>query len=234
MTRSGEPGHESPGSSTTSPEGALSPSSSPSLALSRLHAPIPLARGEARPASSEVASGTSSNTAAPSPCSSFEEVYERHFEFVWRSLRMLGVARASLDDAVQDVFGVISRQLPRFEGRSSLRTWVFGIAQYTAANHRRAERRKSAPLSPLQEELESHAPGPQQQAEASQLARAIQAFCATLDEGRRAVFVLGLLEDVPPAEIAALLEIPVNTVYSRLRALRLALKQHLEQREDAR
>jgi RNA polymerase sigma-70 factor (ECF subfamily) len=197
------------------------------LALFRSPAPVPLARGEARPASSEA------GRAAPSPRPSFDEVYERHFEFVWRSLRMLGVARASLDDAVQDVFGVISRQLPRFEGRSSLRTWVFGIAQYTAANHRRGERRKSAPLSPLQEDLESHAPGPQQQAEASQLASAIQAFCAALDQGRRAVFVLGLLEDVPPAEIAELLEIPVNTVYSRLRALRQALKRHLEEREAA-
>jgi RNA polymerase sigma-70 factor (ECF subfamily) len=169
--------------------------------------------------------------AAPGPGLPFEEVYERYFEFVWRSLRMLGVARASLDDAVQDVFGVVSRQLSRFEGRSSVRTWVFGIAQYTAANHRRGERRKGAPLSPLEDELESREPGPQQQAEASQLARAIQAFCAELDESRRAVFVLGLLEEVPPAEIAELLGIPVNTVYSRLRALRQALKQRLEQRE---
>jgi RNA polymerase sigma-70 factor (ECF subfamily) len=196
------------------------------LAFSRLHAPVPLAR-EARPASSEA------GPAAPPPRPSFEEVYECHFEFVWRSLRILGVARASLDDAVQDVFGVIARQLPRFEGRSSLRTWVFGIAQYTAANHRRGERRKAAPLSPLREDLESLAPGPQQQAEASQLASTIQAFCAELDESRRTVFVLGLLEEVPPAEIAELLAIPVNTIYSRLRALRLALKEHLGQREAA-
>jgi RNA polymerase sigma-70 factor (ECF subfamily) len=163
----------------------------------------------------------------------FAEVYERHFEFVWRSLRMLGVRRSSLDDAVQDVFGVISRQLPRFEARSSLRTWVFGIVQYTAANHRRGERRKSAPLSPLQEDLASREPGPELQAEGSQLAREIQAFCAELEESRRTVFVLGVLEEVPPAEIAELLAIPVNTVYSRLRALRQALKQRLEQREVA-
>jgi len=162
----------------------------------------------------------------------FEDVYERHFEFVWRSLRMLGVSRASLDDAVQDVFGAVSRQLSSFEGRSSLRTWVFGIAQFTAANHRRGERRKNAPLEPLSDALVSREPGPDANAEAKQVADRILSFCAELDEGRRTVFVLGLLEDVPAAEIAELLEIPVNTVYSRLRTLRQALRLRLEPEEE--
>jgi RNA polymerase sigma-70 factor (ECF subfamily) len=162
----------------------------------------------------------------------FDEVYERYFEFVWRSLRMLGVARTSLDDAVQDVFGTISRQLHRFEGRSSLRTWVYGIAQYTAANHRRSVRRKSAPLEPLHGGLPSAEPSPDAQAEARQLADVIQRFCDELDEGRRTVFVLGLLEEVPAAEIAELLAIPVNTVYSRKRALERALRERLERHEQ--
>jgi RNA polymerase sigma-70 factor (ECF subfamily) len=162
----------------------------------------------------------------------FEDIYERYFEFVWRSLRMLGVIRASLDDAVQDVFGVISRQLARFEGRSSLRTWVFGIAQHTAANYRRGERRKGAPLQPLlHEDFASGEPSPELLAEATELGEVILAFCSELEESRRAVFVLGLLEEVPPAEIAELLELPVNTVYSRLRTLRQALRLRLEQRE---
>jgi RNA polymerase sigma-70 factor (ECF subfamily) len=162
---------------------------------------------------------------------SFEEIYERYFEFVWRSLRLLGVRKESLDDAMQDVFGAVSRQLPEFEGRSSLRTWVFGIAQYTAANHRRSVRRKSAPLDPLDDGLRSLEPSPDAYTEAKQVADLILVFCAELDEGRRTVFVLGLLEDVPPAEIAELLQIPVNTVYSRIRTLRQALRLRLEQRE---
>jgi RNA polymerase sigma-70 factor (ECF subfamily) len=164
---------------------------------------------------------------------SFEDIYERYFEFVWRSLRLLGVARASLDDAVQDVFGVVSQKLPRFEGRSSYRTWVFGIAQYTANNHRRKERRKSAPLEPLYDAIMSPEPSPQARAEAKQLADVVLRFSAALDEGRRAVFVLGILEDVPAAEIAELLHIPVNTVYSRARSLRQALRAELERREVA-
>jgi len=162
---------------------------------------------------------------------SFDEVYERYFEFVWRSLRMLGVAHGALDDAVQDVFGTVLRQLPRFEGRSSLRTWMYGIAQYTAANHRRSARRKSAPLEPLHGGLQSTEPGPDAHAEARQLADVISTFCDELDEGRRTVFVLGLLEEVPAAEIAELLSIPVNTVYSRKRALERALRDRLQRHE---
>ena len=97
----------------------------------------------------------------PAPALRFEDIYEEYFEFVWRSLRTLGVAASALDDAAQDVFGVISRRLFEFEGRSSLRTWIFGIVQFTAANHRRGERRKSLPLQPLDEELPDAEPGPQ-------------------------------------------------------------------------
>ena len=52
----------------------------------------------------------------------FDEVYDRWLDFVWRSLRRLGVPQASLDDAVQDVFVVVHRRLSTFEGRSTLKT----------------------------------------------------------------------------------------------------------------
>lgn len=162
----------------------------------------------------------------------FEEVYERYFEFVWRSLRLLGVARESLDDAVQDTFGVIVRQLSHFEGRSSLRTWVYGIAQRVAANHRRGHRRKTAALEPLEHHsLQSREPDACSRAEAREAADLIVRFCAALEPDRRTLFVLGVLQNVPAAEIAALLGIPINTVYTRTRALRLALREQIERNE---
>src|SRR5262245_22149852 len=72
----------------------------------------------------------------------FEDVYERHFDFVWRSLRLLGVPPEAVEDATQDTFSVVSRRLARFEGRSSLRTWLFAILQRVVANHARMGRRK--------------------------------------------------------------------------------------------
>ena len=164
----------------------------------------------------------------------FAQVYEEHFEFVWRSLRLLGVQRDALDDVSQDVFSAVARQLGRFEGRSSLRTWVFGIAQNIASNHRRLRARKLDLLEPLAEPFVSPEPSPHAHTEGREAADAILKFCDGLEESRRTVFVLGLLEGVPAPEIAALLGIPINTVYSRVRTLRDALERHLSEHEVER
>ena len=78
---------------------------------------------------------------AGSAGASFESVYEAHFDFVWRSLRRLGVPAPSLEDAVQDLFIVVCRRLPEFEGRSSLKTWLFSIAIRIAKEHARRRAR---------------------------------------------------------------------------------------------
>jgi RNA polymerase sigma-70 factor (ECF subfamily) len=162
----------------------------------------------------------------------FEMVYREHFDFVCRSLRLLGVAPDGLEDAAQDVFGVASRRLVEFEGTSSVKTWVFAIVQRVAANHRRSHRRKQARLETLAlESAVGAGPSPESEAAAAQSAALIQAFCDTLDEGRRALLVLGLIEGVPMRELASTLGIPVQTAYSRVRALRRSLELHLLQHE---
>jgi RNA polymerase sigma-70 factor (ECF subfamily) len=161
----------------------------------------------------------------------FESIYEQHFDFVWRSLRLLGVPPEAVEDATQDVFSVVSRQLAQFEGRSSLRTWLFGVVQRVAANHRRKARRKLHQLAPLDDTAISHEPTPHSHAEAAQAIDVVQRFCATLDDERRAVFVLALLEELPAPEVSQALDIPINTVYSRVRSLREGLRRMLEERE---
>jgi RNA polymerase sigma-70 factor (ECF subfamily) len=162
----------------------------------------------------------------------FERVYDEHFAFVWRTLRLLGVVEGVLEDAAQDVFAVVSRQLPEFAGRSSLRTWVFAIVQRTAANYRRTHRRKLRPLMPLPEVMPGHESTPQAHAEAMEAAESIERFCEKLDPDRRALFVLALLEEVPAPEVAQALGIPLNTVYSRVRALRAGLEHALSRDEE--
>src|SRR5690606_10420520 len=73
-----------------------------------------------------------------------DRLYDLHADYVFRVLRRLGVDAAHVEDAVQDVFMVVLSRADGFEGRSSLRTWLYGIALRVARTHRR--RRPSEPL----------------------------------------------------------------------------------------
>lgn len=171
--------------------------------------------------------GRASAVPAPPP-PSFEKVYEAHFDFVWRSARRLGVSEAAVDDVVQDVFIVVHRRLGEFEGRSSLKTWVFGILLRVVSDHRRTLRRKGG-LAPLPDEdvLHGGSEGPAEALEKQQAARLVHALLEELDDDKRTVFVLAELEELPAPEIAEMLAVPVNTVYSRLRAARDAFEKAL-------
>jgi RNA polymerase sigma-70 factor (ECF subfamily) len=149
----------------------------------------------------------------------FVELYETHFDFVWRSLKRLGVAESALDDAVQDVFVVAFRRLGDFEGRSSLRTWIFGIALRIAKDYRRKERRKGGWL-PLPSSLASRERDPQGQREDAELLEFIDRFLESLDDAQRVVFIMAELEQMPADEIAQTTGAKLNTVYSRLRLAR--------------
>jgi RNA polymerase sigma-70 factor (ECF subfamily) len=149
----------------------------------------------------------------------FDAVYEAYFDFVWRSLRRLGVPDAQLDDAAQDVFVVGSRRLPEFEARSTLKTWLFGIVLRVVSTLRRTERRK--PTEPLAgEPVDGRTAAPEELTESAEAARLVRELLTELDEDRRAVFVLAELEEMTAPEISVALSVNLNTVYSRLRAAR--------------
>jgi RNA polymerase sigma-70 factor (ECF subfamily) len=158
-----------------------------------------------------------------------ERLAREQLDFVFRSLRRLGVAPGQLDDAVQDVFVVALRRDGEFEGRSSHRTWLFGIAQNVARDCRRRERR-SQTHEPMSEEPTASAPSPFDQATSQEALRVIDAFLLSLDDDKRGVFIMAELEQIPVPEIARALSANVNTVYSRLRAARQAFTALLEQR----
>lgn len=151
----------------------------------------------------------------------FDAVYRAHFAFVWRNLRRFGVASAHLDDAAQECWVVVHRRLATFEGRSSLRTWLAGIALRVASDHRRWRRRKD-PHVPLDDEPEFAAVGPSPEAsmERAQAALILDRLLDSIPEERRAVFALSELEQMSAPEVSEALGIPVNTVYSRLRVAR--------------
>ncbi len=178
-----------------------------------------------------LAAGVASGAVDPAVPLEFDAVYEEHFDYVWRSIRQLGVDEANADDAVQDVFVVVHRRLETFEARSSLKTWLFGIALRVARDHRRRFGRKDGRQQPLSFELHDTAPGPYEKLETSEAVRVFEGLLECLDDNKREIFVLAEVEQLTAPEIAGLLEIPLNTVYSRLRVARQAFNDALRERE---
>jgi RNA polymerase sigma-70 factor (ECF subfamily) len=158
---------------------------------------------------------------------SFEDVYHAHFPFVWRSAKRLGVRDASLDDVVQEVFVVVHRRLVDFEGRSSLKTWLFGITLRVVRDHRRSARRRDAGAEVDPDTLRATGSGPAEHAEQAEAVRLLHALLDELDDERREVFVMSELEQMPMPEIAEAVAINVNTAYARLRAARHDFEQAL-------
>jgi RNA polymerase sigma-70 factor, ECF subfamily len=120
---------------------------------------------------------------------------------------------------------IVHRRLAEFEGRSSLRTWLFGIVLNVVRAHRRSllAKHPHALRSEVAADLEAvrdAAPGPHEIATQAEAVRLVDRFLEALDEGKREVFVLAELEQMSAPEIATAVGIPLNTVYSRLRLAR--------------
>ena len=158
----------------------------------------------------------------------FDQLYEKHAAFVWRTLRSLGVSRDDIEDAAQEVFTTVFRKLATFEGRSSLRTWLCGIAVGVARNHTRKRSRRAELGAPLPARSDT---SPAESTEALDL---VSRCLADLDEGLRMVFVLAELEQLTAPEISEVLTVNVNTVYSRLRLARERFEESLARHSGAR
>ena len=157
----------------------------------------------------------------------FEAVYAEHFPFVWRCLRALGVPSSGLDDGAQDVFLVVFRRLPTFQGQATLRSWLYGIVRNVASNHRRSRRRKGLPQPLPASEPVHPGPGPVERAQEREAAAFIEGFLRGLRERKRDVFILAVLEEMSIPEVAAALSVPLNTAYTRLRSVRADFQRAL-------
>ena len=164
----------------------------------------------------------------------FDEVYAAHAGFVWRVLRTLGVPDAQIEDAVQDVFVVVHRRLAEWQGRAAITTWLFAIARRVAhAHRRRASRNAASPIEPLSDQLADERPGggdPFAEISRAQAAAAVLAILEQLDDDKRIVFALVELEQLSVPEVARMLDLNLNTAYSRLRLARQAFEAAVKAR----
>jgi RNA polymerase sigma-70 factor, ECF subfamily len=155
---------------------------------------------------------------------SFDDVYAAHVAFVWRVLRTLGISDAQIEDAVQDVFVVVHRRLCEFEGRAAITTWLFAIARRVASAYRRRAAATSSRTEALHDD--DHAAHTDTFADMSraQAATTVLEILQQLDEDKRVVFALVELEQLSVPEVAQILDLNLNTAYSRLRLARRAFE----------
>ncbi len=167
---------------------------------------------------------------APRP--TVRQVFDEHARYIWRTLRHLGIPDADTPDLCQEVFVTVHRKLPDFEGRSSLRTWLYGICIRVASEHRRRPyvRNERAVSEPPPESGADSIPEP----DASLAQRsAVQRLLGVLDEDKRTVVVLYEIEGFSMKEVAAIVQCPLQTAYSRLHAARELMLAALNAQNEA-
>lgn len=159
-----------------------------------------------------------------------EQLYAEHVAMVWSGLRKLGVPEASIEDAVQDVFLVAHRRLADFEGRSSVKTWLYGIVLRVAKDYRRAQVRQAQRVERLAELL-SVSPGsaqlPIRETERREANQALHAILADMDEDERELVLLVDIEEFSVREAAEILHLHIRSCQRRLRLARTAFEKKL-------
>jgi RNA polymerase sigma-70 factor, ECF subfamily len=157
----------------------------------------------------------------------FATLYRSEFPYVWKTLRRLGAPTADLEDLVHDVFVVVHRHLADYDPARPPRPWLFGITLRVVSDFRRLGRNLREIPGPAPEPVASD-PSPEQHLQGKEARDLLMNALAELDLDRRAVFVLHELDEQAMPAIAAMLSIPLNTAYSRLRLARAEVAAFIE------
>ena len=147
----------------------------------------------------------------------FRKMVDAQFDFIWRSLRGLGVPPGSVDDAAQQVFLVAAQKIDAID-EGAERSFLFSTARGIAANARRSRSRsREVADDDVLVAQPDDAPNPEQLTASKRAREVLDRILEGLSEDVRAVFVLYELEGMTMAEIAEACELPPGTVASRLR-----------------
>jgi RNA polymerase sigma-70 factor (ECF subfamily) len=172
----------------------------------------------------------------------FEILIQRYEQPVYNLVCRLLNDPSDAADIVQEVFLKVFRNIGSFRGNSSLKTWIYRIAVNEAYNHRRwfsrHQRQEVAlgredGLPSYADSVADPAPTPFDQAAGHETRALVEKALEKLNPKFRAAVVLRDIEDLSYEEIAAVLEISLGTVKSRILRGREALRKALEGRFEA-
>jgi RNA polymerase sigma-70 factor (ECF subfamily) len=163
--------------------------------------------------------------AASNDMGAFEIIYNAFSSFVYNvGLRMTG-KNEEAEEITQDVFMKVHKKISTFQFQSAFKTWVYRIAVNTTLNRLKGLNKASSRRADLGDVLEN-LPGNEntlKNLEQKDTEMELNQFLNQLNEDQKTCIVLRELEGLEYNEIAELLDIPVNTVRSRLNRGRSAL-----------
>lgn len=197
----------------------VQPATGPVAVLDR---PVPTPRVATVPSRS-AATVAASPSAAARP--SLPQIYEECFGYVWTCLKRLGVWERDLEDAAHDVFLVVHRRLADYDPQRPIKPWLAGISARVASEfRRRAQHRREVVSEDAHMESasvhQSHVPSADTALDDKRRRDLVTKALEQLAFDRRTVLVLHDIEGHTMPEVAAALEVNINTLYARLRSAR--------------
>ena len=149
----------------------------------------------------------------------FEQLFERYRTAVWQFFRRRTADRGRAEELAQDTFVAVLDGARRYEPRGSFRAFLFGVAyKVLMADHRKARHRRTERL-----DVDRSAASPD-----LDVALWVRAALEQLGASDREVLMLREYEQLSYDEIAAVRQIPLNTVRSQLFRARMAMREALQ------
>ena len=134
----------------------------------------------------------------------YERYYRRIYNFSYLRLRN----HADTEEVVQETFTAVFRSIDAFQGKSSLVSWIYGIAKNTVNNHIRGAKARELRIDRAEQELvrnhtRSSACTPEEHLTFQRCADSIREQLASVSDWQAEIFVLRHIENLPIGEIAA-------------------------------
>jgi len=160
----------------------------------------------------------------------FEHLYRRYESRVYQFVLALLHDQKLAEDTVVEVMVGVWQGAARFSGASRLSTWIFGIARHKAMDTLRDKTRLEQATVPLERviNLPHLGDGPEEMTEQRKIEALMRHAFAKLSLQHQQILRLAFHEELPYQEIARLLDIPVNTVKTRVFYAKRQLKRHFE------
>jgi RNA polymerase sigma factor (sigma-70 family) len=147
------------------------------------------------------------------------QAFESELDYVYRTLRRLGVSAADIEDLAQDVFVVMWRRWADYDQNRPVRPWLAGIACHLAMKHLSRRRREVQRADA--DQRDDTALADERLASARVRALVLRALAA-LPDRHRAALTQHELEGLSVRELSSIWSVPLFTAYTRLRAARRA------------